>query len=475
MNLFVPALLLMSLLLACRPAAADPAGTGTSKGIGSAVSAEVLSIRRVYLVDLEGPVAPAMEEWLDGAAGTAEADPAGLLLLRIDTPGGLVSSMNVLVRRIGGSGRPVVAWVAPSGARAASAGAFLVQAASLAVMAPGTNIGSAHPVAVGGKDIGNNDLNRKIVNDLAARMRALAQRRGRNVAACAAMVERSASYSAREALRLGVVDLEAGSAASVLSGVNRRIVEIEGRPVRLDCSRYQVKSLAMPLRLQLLSFLSRPEVAYPALAAGLLALLLEIFLPGTFVPGTVGALLLLIGAYGMRVLPVNWAGVALLVAGVAIMAVDLAVGGGGLLAALGAGALALGGLLVYRAPGGELLNVPLHFMAGSLLVLGGFFVLAGWAVVRTLRRPPASGAEGILGASGVVREACDPRGMILVHGELWSALSRAGTIKEGEPVRVLRTEGLLAYVERVDPAGAAPGVSPEGPDSVDGETRRDPS
>ncbi len=452
---------------------ADPSSSGLSSDRGFPPSAAPLPlrVRRVYLAPLEGVVAPAMEEWLDRALATAEADPEGMLVLRVDSPGGLVASMGDMVRRIAGARCPVAAWVAPEGGRAASAGAFLVLAAPIAAMAPSTNIGAAHPVSVGGKDIPDRELGRKITNDLSARIRALAQERGRNPAACAAMVEKSASYSAEEAIRLGVVDYGAESLPALLEGADGRVLRVAGRPVRLECSRYEFRALEMPARLQFLAFVSRPDVAYLALSAGLFALVLEVMAPGGFLLGTAGALLMLVGAYGMKILPVNWAGLALLAAGVAIMVADLAVGGVGILAALGLGALVLGGLLVYRAPGGELLNVSLHFMAGSLLVLGLFFGVALWAVARSLRRPPTSGSEGLVGAAGEVREACDPFGTVFVRGEYWRARAVSGSLPEGAIIRVIRVEGLLLLVG--SPEGETSGEAPRTPPKASRQEKGD--
>lgn len=405
----------------------------------------------VVLSDLEGVVGTAMEAHLDEVLQEAADREAGLVLLRLDTPGGLVSSMRAMTGRIVNSPVPVVVWVAPSGARAASAGAFLVQSAAVAVMASGTHIGAAHPVGAGG-DLAEGDMKKKVANDLAAQMRSLASERGRDAEAAARMVTESLSLTSSEALGAGVVDLVADDVDQLLSAIEGREVRSGGRTVRLNLAGASVEARPLSRRLQILSFLTRPDVAYLLLMAGLYALVFEILTPGGFVMGTSGAVMILMGAYGLRMLPFNWAGIVLLVVGVAVMVLDLLVGGMGILSLFGVAALILGALVTFRgAPGGELLHVSMGVLSGAIAALSLLFALSAFAVWRSLRRKVVSGQEGLVETRAEVKSALSPEGMVLCRGELWRARSVDGRrIAPGTTVRVVKIEGLLLTVEPVE-------------------------
>lgn len=404
----------------------------------------------VLVSPLKGVVGIALESHLDEVLQAAKETRAKLLVLEIDTPGGLVSSMTEMSQKIADAPLPVVVWVYPSGARAASAGAFLVESAHVAAMAPGTHLGASHPVDLSGGSGGSKEMAVKITNDLAAQMRSLAQERNRNPEACAKMVTDSLSYTTEEALHAKVIDLVAANLNDLLSSVNGRKVLVQGRPETVDLARYEVRRVEMSERLQLLQFISSPDIAYLLLLAGVLAIVFEILSPGGFVMGITGLVCVLLGAYGMRMLPVNWAGIALLGAGVGIMVLDLHLGGMGILTALGIVALLAGGLIVYRAPGGELLDQSFGFLVGSILALAGFFAVALWGIWRSMKRKPASGLEGLVGTEVVTVDELDPEGMVSCQGEYWKATSANGErIEKGQRVRVLKVEGLSLLVEKI--------------------------
>ena len=417
----------------------------------------------VWVTRLDGVVGVALEEHLDTTLRRAREERVHLLVVELDTPGGLVASMNAMARAIAGSSVPVAVWVGPSGARAASAGAFLVQAAHVAALAPGTHLGAAHPVGLGGKDLESKELDRKIVNDLSARMRALAQERGRNPEMAARMVGESVSLTAREALAARVVDLLAPDVPALLRGVEGRTVVLQGgRAVELHPRGQRVVPVPLPLRLKLLEAVSRPDVAALALSAGAFALILEASAPGGYLFGTAGVLLLLVASYGLKVLPVNLAGVALLLAGVGILAADLFVGGVGVLSLLGIGALGMGALLSFRAPGGELLPPPSPSLYVVLALLGLCFAVVLRAVWRAQRKRPTSGVEELTQAPARVVVALDPEGMVLHRGELWKARLREGGFAHvGEEVRVVEVRGLLLEVESLSPVEGKDPVSDE--------------
>ena len=412
---------------------------------------EGLAAPKVIVTDLKGVVGTAMEAHLDEVFDAAQAEGADLLILRLDTPGGLVSSTREMTTKILNSAIPVVVWVAPSGARAASAGAFIVQSSAVAVMASGTHIGAAHPVGAGG-DIGEEDMKKKVASDLAAQMRSLASERGRNAERAEKMVTDSLSLTSSEALKEGVIDLVADDLEQILSALEGREVKRGNRTVRLALEGASVEEMAPSRRLQILAFLTRPDVAYLLLMVGLYAIVFEVLTPGGFVMGTSGAVMVLMGAYGLRMLPFNWAGIVLLVAGVAVMILDLIVGGMGILSLFGVAALVLGGLVTFRgAPGGELLRVSMGVLGGAIAALSFLFVLAAFAVWRSLARKAVSGQEGLIGAVGEVKSDLTPEGMVLCRGELWRARSADGRrLPVGTAIRVVKVDGLRLIVQARD-------------------------
>ncbi len=402
----------------------------------------------VLRASLEGVIGIAMEDHLAEIFQEAEKAGADVIVLDIDTPGGLASSMRAMYQSILESPVPVVAWVWPSGARAASAGAFIVLSSHVAAMAPGTNIGAAHPVTAGGGDIPDGEMAKKVTNDFAAQIRSLAEQRGRNTKACEMMVTESVSYTAHEALDAGVIDIVASDLETLVEAVSGRTMRLaSGDEIRLALDSYEVRRYEMSPRLKVLHFISRPDIAYLLLIAGIYAIIFEVLSPGGFVMGVSGAVLVLLGSYGLRMLPVNIAGVILLVAGIAVMILDLVVGGVGILSLFGAASLVFGSLIIYRAPGGELLNMSYSFLIGAVLVLTAFFLLAAFAVWKSFGRKAVSGSEGMNGLKAVVVSDLSPEGSVNCHGEIWRAVSRTGeTISRGQKVRVVKSEGLTLYV-----------------------------
>ncbi len=405
----------------------------------------------VISAEMEGVVGTVLETFLGEVLEEAREKDAAMVVLRLDTPGGLVSSMRSMTSAIVNSPVPVAVWVSPSGARAASAGAFLVQSGHIAAMARGTNIGAAHPVSAGG-DIEDSEMNRKITNDLAAQMRSLADERGRDAGVAERMVTKSLSLTSREALDAGVVDLIADDLDELLAAADGRLITVGGEELRIELGRYVVEERSMSGRLRALHFISRPDIAYLLLLAGIYAIVFEVLSPGGFVMGVSGAVMVLMGAYGLRMLPFNWAGIILLLAGVAVMILDLLVGGIGILSLFGTAALILGGLIVYRAPGGELLNVSMGVVGGAILALTVFFLIAASAVWRSMRRHIESGSEGLVGMVIQTRSILDPEGMVLCHGELWRARVENGVrVDKNESVQIVRVDGLVLVVEPVRP------------------------
>jgi membrane-bound serine protease (ClpP class) len=309
-------------------------------------------------------------------------------------------------------------------------------------------MGAAHPVTAGGGDIPDEEMAQKVTNDFAAQIRSLAEQRGRNTKACEVMVTESVSYTAKEALEAGVIDILAADLETLVQAVSGRTVRLaSGDEIRLSLDSYEVRRYEMSPRLKILHFISRPDIAYLLLIVGIYAIIFEVLSPGGFVMGVSGAVLVLLGSYGLRMLPVNLAGLILLVAGIAVMILDLVVGGVGILSFFGAAALVFGGLIIYRAPGGELLNMSYSFLIGAVVVITAFFLLAAFAVWKSFGRKAVSGSEGMNGLKAVVVADLSPEGSVNCHGEIWRAVSRTGeTISRGQKVRVVKSEGLTLHV-----------------------------
>jgi membrane-bound serine protease (ClpP class) len=452
------------LLLAAAAAGGEPGGEDALPGIPGQASVEPRAVVKnqgratVFMADIDGVIGVSMEEHVKNVFGVAKNSKNALLVIRLDTPGGLVESMSRIMSMIAEADFPVVVWVAPAGARAASAGAFILQAAHIAAMAPETNAGAAHPVQVGGADTGGSEMDRKITNDLTAKMRSFAEERGRNVEAAESMVRESVSLTAREALDLGVIDLIAGSESDLLNALDGRLVEVSGRLSEISLEGHETARIEMPLRLRALGIISNPEIAYFALLAGVFLIIMEMRIPGGYLIGSCGAVLLLAAAYGLRVLPVNLTGLALLAGGITAIVADLLVGGVGVLAAFGIGAALFGGLMLYDAPGGELLRVSSDLVIAVTITKGVIFLIIVFLASRALSRRPVSGIEGMKGERASILEAPGRDPMVLIHGEYWKVepIDSYIALSPGDEVEVVEVDSLTLFVKPVRRSGDRP-------------------
>ncbi|MFZ2812236.1 MAG: NfeD family protein, partial [Thermovirgaceae bacterium] len=300
-------------------------------------------------------------------------------------------------------------------------------------------------------------MKKKVVSDFAAQMRALAGLRGRDAAAAEKMVTESVSYTAGEAMEAKVIDLVAGDLDDILAWAQGRTFLVGDRALQFSLKGYRVVELGMDSRLRALQVISRPDMAYLLLVAGVFAIILEVLSPGGFVLGVTGGILVLFGAYGLRMIPFNWAGIVFLLAGVAVMVLDLLVGGIGILSVPGAGAIIVGGLILFRAPGGELLNMSYNFMIGAVAVLAAFFLFAAWAVWRSIRSRPVSGRDALVGSRVLAVSDLSPQGSVICHGEIWWAkVSGDGRLASGETGVVESVEGLTLVVRPLAEGEEAP-------------------
>jgi membrane-bound serine protease (ClpP class) len=403
--------------------------------------------RDVLVVYLDGMINPVAAKLLEQQIEAAEQTGAVCLIVVLDTPGGLMDSMREMVKDILASRVPIAMYVAPSGARAASAGVFLVTAAHVAAMSPGTNIGAAHPVQLMGGKL-DKHMAQKLENDTVAYLKSLAAQRGRNTEWAEKAVRESESITAGEALQLGVVDLVVEDVPSLLSAMDGRTVNTAGKEVTLETRGAALQEVRKGLRERLLDLLSNPNVAYLLLILGFYGIYFELQSPGIGLPGIVGALCLILAFYSMQVLPVNWAGVLLLGLGMLLLFLETRLPGHGLLAVGGIVSMLLGSLMLFNS-GAPILRVSYLVIAGVLVATVLFFLVALTLVVKAQRRRPVSGIEGMVGLEGVAKTPLSPKGKIFVHGEYWDAVARV-PVEEGGRVRVVQADGLVLKVAPVD-------------------------
>ena len=414
----------------------------------SSTSTTALAKSTITLAELHGTVGVQLEEFARNVITDSNSRNDSLIIFELDTPGGLVEAMRGIVQAILASRVPVAVWVPPGG-RAASAGAFIVQAAHIAAMSPGTNIGAAHPVTAGGEDIGNDTMTSKVMNDLKAQMRSVVQLRGRNQDIAEQMIDDSISLTATEALKAKAIDVIAPDASSLIKAVQGRRVKSGSSSATLSLDDEVVITRAgMSLTERIIQFVSSPEIAYMLLSGGMMAIFFEVITPGGFILGTTGGVMLLLGAIGLKMLPFNWAGVMLIAAGIILMAVDLIAGTSGLLTLLGLPVFCLGGVFLFRAPGGEMLQISMTFIVGIAVSLGICFGVAAYFVIKGLRRKVSTGTQGMLGleVKAISELSASKPGQVMCHGEIWNARALEGVIASGATGTVKAMDGMTLVI-----------------------------
>jgi len=399
----------------------------------------------VSLIEIDGAITPITVRLLDTALERARADGSQALIVELNTPGGLERSMRSMVQSILKSQIPVIVYVAPAGARAASAGVFVTMAAHVAAMAPATNIGAAHPVAVGGGT--DKEMIKKVENDAAAFARTIAAERGRNVEWAEKAVRSSVSATEREAVKLRVVDLIADNVPDLLAKIDGRVVKTAKGSVTLHTKDAPAKRIEVRFRDRFLALITDPNVAYILMMIGMLGIFFELSNPGVVLPGVIGGISLILAFFAFQSLPINWAGVLLILFGLALLIVEIKVASHGILTVGGVVSMLLGSLMLYDAPESGL-RISWLVIIPTVGATAGLVIFAVSAGLRALYRPSTTGAAGMVGQTGVARTPLDPEGQVQVDGELWRAVAQDGPVPAGEKVQILGLDGLTLRVSR---------------------------
>jgi membrane-bound serine protease (ClpP class) len=420
------------------------------------------------LIELNGPIGPAMSRYVEHSLADADKEHSAVVVLQMDTPGGLDTSMRDIIKAILASPVPVVAYVAPSGARAASAGTYILYASHIAAMAPATNLGAATPISIGGEPSAppavppvkpGDDKNpkgpqpipvataseQKAVNDAVAYIRALAQLRGRNAVWAEAAVRGAASLSANDAREQNVIDIVAKDLPDLLQQLQGRKVRAADHEWVLDVQGLAVRTIAPDWRTRVLLILTHPTIAYGLLLIGIYGLLLEGYNPGVVLPGVVGALSLLLGLYGLQLLAVNYAGLALMALGIGLIVAEFFMPAFGSLGVGGLAAFVIGSIILFDNQAAAA-RVALPLIAG-VAVSGGFVIIAiVWLAARARRRPLSAGAEAMIGATVEAVNDCRDRCVVRFGAELWNART-ATPLRAGQQARIVKVEELTLWVE----------------------------
>jgi len=402
----------------------------------------------VELITIDGSINPAVADYIEASLASAEAGGARALVIELDTPGGLLTSAQRIVKDLLNSRVPVIVYVAPSGASATSAGTFITVAANIAAMAPGTTIGAAHPVEGTGQEI-SGAMGEKVENYAASFAMTIAQRRGRNQQWVEQAVRKSVSIGEREALEKHVVDIVASNLDGLLHQASGRKVEIDGKEITLDLDGAAVRRAAMTVGQRVLNTLADPNLVYLLLMAGMLGLYFEFSHPGVFLPGVAGAICLLLALASFQVLPINLTGLLLIMLGIGLLVAEVFVTSYGILGLGGVIAFVIGSLfLIDSSETNIVVNRSIVF--GAAAGMTSIILGVGYLVARDRLRTAQTGREALIGAVGAVREAIAPGapGKLFVHGELWRAVG-AEPIAPGQAARITAVSGLELTVERV--------------------------
>lgn len=401
----------------------------------------------IIAIKAEGVVNGVMSDFISKNIDYAAGKNAELLVIELDTPGGLAASMERIVKSINASEVPVAVYVSPSGAKAASAGVFITLSAHIAAMAPGTNIGAAHPVSIGEKM--DKTMSEKVENDASAYIKSIAEKRGRNSEWAEKAVRESVSITNEEALKLNVIDIVALNLDSLLQTIDGRTVETSSGKHVIKTKGIKVEHKEMGLRLKILNIISNPNVAYLLMLLGFYGIFFEFTNPGAIFPGVFGSISLILALYAFQpdILPVNWAGLILIIIAIIMFILEIKIISHGALTIGGIIAMTMGSLMLFESPE-PFLSASLKVIIPAVLVTALFFIFTISLALKAYRRKPQTGAEGLIGYEGEAKTDVHATGQVFVHGEIWSAWSDE-PVKAGDKITVEKVENLKLKVRSV--------------------------
>lgn len=407
----------------------------------------VLMAQTVVSIHIDATINPATAAFIHSSIEKAKKEKAQCLVIHLNTPGGLLKSTRTIVGDIIESPVPVVVYVSPPGAQAGSAGVFITLAAHVAVMVQGTNIGAAHPVGMqSGMDT---TMSEKVTNDAVAFIRTIAEKRNRNAEWAENAVRNSVSVTASVALQQKVIDMIANDDDELLKQLDGRMVQLNSSTVTLHTKSAKVQEYEMSFIEKLLNVVSDPNIAYILLMLGFYGLMFELFNPGSILPGIVGVICLVLAFYSLNTLPVNYAGLALILFALLLFILEIKIVSHGVLAIGGVVSLLLGSMMLIRRGAGSIGQISWAVIISSVVVTTLFFLFVIGMGLKAQRLKPVIGSESMIGEMGEAKEELNPLGMVFLHGELWQAESVSGIIQHGEKIRVKNMKGFKLYVEKV--------------------------
>jgi len=406
--------------------------------------AVAVPVKKIFLIDIDAPITPVVADYISKSIDRASKAGAEALIIQMNTPGGLVDSMRQIVMKMMASEVPIVVYVAPSGARAASAGVFITLAANIAVMAPTTHMGAAHPVQMQGKM--DEVMEKKAVNDLAAMVRGIAEKRGRNAPWAEDAVRNSVSITETEALKNNVIDLVAPDIPSLVKAIDNRTVETPIGKRILKTDGAVVEKMTMGFRDKLLDIVSNPNIAYILMILGFYGLYFELSNPGAILPGVAGAICLILAFYALQTLPINYAGLMLIILAIALFVAEAFITSHGILGVGGTIAMLLGSVMLIDSPAPSL-QISWAVILPVVVMSALMFIITVTIAVRVHREKTDTGKEGLIGMRAEVKTELNPAGQVFVHGEYWNARS-SEIARKGETVTIVGIEGLTLIVKR---------------------------
>jgi membrane-bound serine protease (ClpP class) len=399
--------------------------------------------QKISVLNVEGVINPVLAGYIVNGIDEATEKNSMALIIQIDTPGGLDKSMRIIIKKMLSSKVPIVVYVAPSGSRAASAGTFIILASHIAVMAPSTNIGAAHPVALGSGKM-DEHMAKKVENDAVAYITSIAKKRGRNTKWAEEAVRKSVSISETEALKNGVIDLIAANLPELIKKIDAKKITINNATTVLHTKDAEIELIEMKWREKFLAVISDPNVAFLLIILGFYGLFFELSNPGVVFPGLVGAIALILGGYALQLLPINYAGLLLIILALVMFLLEIKVTSYGALTIGGIASMVVGSIMLIDSPF-PFLRISLKIIIPTALATAGFFFFLFGAVIRTYQKRSVAGHEGLLDEIGTAEEDFDKTGRIFVHGEIWNAVSDT-PLKKGEAVKVIKVEGLKLFI-----------------------------